>query len=305
MKVFVAGATGVVGRRAVPRLVAAGHVVTALSRSEEKDEALRAAGAEPVRSDLFDPDALVRAVAGHDAVVNLATKIPAPSRAASPSAWAENTRLRSVASRNLVDAAIASGVGRVVQESICFIYADRGDEWIDEDVPIDSPAVGAPVAAAESQAQRFTDSGSAAVVLRFGQFYAPESAHTRFMCRLARLRLPAMPGPRPAFAPTLSAEDAGDAVVAALGAPAGTYNVADDEPLTREAFNRAVADTLGVKPPLVTLSALLRLNKATAFYLRSQRVSNRRFVEATGWKPHYADARQGWAAMADELHARR
>jgi nucleoside-diphosphate-sugar epimerase len=301
MKLFVTGATGVIGRRAVPRLVASGHTVTGVARSEEKARSLRDVGAKPVQVDLFDPDALVTAVAGHDAVVNLATKIPPPSRAVIPRAWAENTRIRSVASRHLVEAATVAGVSRFLQESICFIYPDRGEEWIDEDVPLQSPAVGAPIATAEAHTQQFTDAGGIGVVLRFGQFYAPESTYTRWMCRMARLRLPAVPGPRHAYTPALSAEDAASAVVAALDAPAGTYNVADDDPLTREAFNRAVAGALGAKPPLTTGTALLRLNKATAFYLRSQRVSNRRFRRVTSWKPQFADASQGWLAMAEDL----
>src|SRR5688572_15245811 len=102
VKTFVAGATGVVGRRAVERLVAAGHDVTAVARTAEKADLVRALGARPVTVDLFDRDALVAAVAGHDVVVNLATHIPAFSQAALPGAWKENDRIRGEASRNLV-----------------------------------------------------------------------------------------------------------------------------------------------------------------------------------------------------------
>src|SRR6476646_3660014 len=109
MRVFVAGATGVLGRRAVARLVAAVHQVTGVARSPEKDALLESLGARPVRVDLFDPDARTLALAGHDAVVNVTTKIPPMAQMALTSAWNENERIRREASGNLVDAAIAAG----------------------------------------------------------------------------------------------------------------------------------------------------------------------------------------------------
>jgi len=122
MRVFVAGATGVAGRRAVARLVAAGHDVTGIARSAEKEALLASLGARSVRAGLFDPEALRNAIAGHDAVVNLATKIPTLSKMAQMSAWQENERIRREASGYLVDAAIAAGATVFVQESLAFLY---------------------------------------------------------------------------------------------------------------------------------------------------------------------------------------
>jgi nucleoside-diphosphate-sugar epimerase len=115
---------------------------------------------------------------------------------------------------------------------------------------------------------------------------------------MARLRLPALPGPKSAYAPAIAADDAATAVVAALGVPAGIWNVTDDEPLTREEFHRAMTRALGVGMPLSTGTLLLRLSANTRFYLRSQRISNERFKAATGWSPRYPDAAAGWRAMA-------
>ena len=109
MRVFVAGATGVIGRRAVSALVAAGHDVTAVVRTPAKAELVRSLGATPVEVSIFDPAALRGAVAGHDAVCNLATHIPPLTRAAEPRSWDENNRIRTDGSRNLVDAALAAG----------------------------------------------------------------------------------------------------------------------------------------------------------------------------------------------------
>src|SRR5919197_900673 len=121
MRIFVAGATGVVGQRAVPLLVEAGHEVTAVARTPEKAAWLRSVGATPVSVDLFDAAAVTEAMAGHDVVINLATSIPPASRAARRSAWAGNDRIRTVASANLAGAAIATGAGRYIQESISLI----------------------------------------------------------------------------------------------------------------------------------------------------------------------------------------
>ncbi|GLY83529.1 NAD-dependent epimerase/dehydratase family protein [Actinoallomurus iriomotensis] len=300
MRILVTGATGVIGQRVVKLLIAAGHTVTGVARTEPKAALLRDMGADPVEVDLFDPSAVRGAVAGHEAVVNLATKIPPPTQAARTSAWSETERIRREASRHLVDAALEAGAGRFVQESICFIYADRGHAWIDEDVPLDPPPLGRANEAAEAQARRFTEAGGTGVVLRFGQFYAWDSTHTRYMRRMARLRLPAIPGPKDAYASAIAADDAATAVVAALGAPAGTWNVTDDRPLTRGEFHRTLTETLGVRPPVTTGSLPLRLSRNLGFYLRSQRVSNRRFKQATGWSPRLTDAGAGWRAMVAE-----
>lgn len=303
MRLFVTGATGVLGRRVLPQLVQAGHSVTGVARSAEKAALVRDLGARPVHVDLFDPVAVRAAVDAHDVVVNLATKIPPPSRAVLTGAWAENDRLRREASRNLVNAALETGAERFVQESIAFIYPDSGDRWIDEDVPLDPPALGRASQAAEAEASRFTKAGRVGVVLRFGQFYAADAAHTLYMKAMARRRMPPLPGPGNAYGPAVAAQDAAAGVVAALDAPAGAWNVTDDEPLTRRAFNLAVAQALGVKPPHGTGSALLRLSGNTRFYLRSLRVSNRRFKAATGWSPRYPDAATGWRAMVSETPA--
>lgn len=155
MRVFVAGATGVAGKRGVARLVAAGHEVTGIARTPDRAERLRTLGATPVSVSLFDVDALRAAVNGHDAVVNLATKIPPVRSAARGSAWDENTRIREQGSKNLADAAIAAGAQVYVQESLAFLYDDHGAEWIDaESTPMSDSPFTAPVRAAEANTAR-------------------------------------------------------------------------------------------------------------------------------------------------------
>src|SRR5215207_5105755 len=111
MKIFVTGATGVIGRRVVPALVAQGHAVTAVGRTPEKRARLEAQGARAVAVDLFDRDAVGAAVRGHDAVVNLATHVPSSTLGMLlRRGWRENDRVRREGSAVLVDAAIAAGV---------------------------------------------------------------------------------------------------------------------------------------------------------------------------------------------------
>jgi nucleoside-diphosphate-sugar epimerase len=297
VRAFVAGATGVLGRRVVRLLVTAGHDVSALARSEARAVLLRGLGAEPVRVDLFDAGALRDAVAGHEVVCNLTTHIPPTMRMATPGAWAENDRVRVEASRNLVDAALAAGAHRYVQESIAFLYRDGRDEWLDESSPIDPVANLRSATVAESEAARVSASGATGVVLRFAAFYGPDCESTLDMIRLAKRRIALGAGPN-AYVSSITTDDAAAAVVASLTAPAGIYNVGDDEPVTRRQFFAALAGALGVRPPFVAPAGLAKLGGAKASILtRSQRVSNRRFVEATGWRPVSPSVREGWPVL--------
>ncbi|HEY2703934.1 MAG TPA: NAD(P)-dependent oxidoreductase [Candidatus Dormibacteraeota bacterium] len=299
MKVFVAGATGVAGRPAVRLMVGAGHRVTAAARSEERAALLRSLGATAVIVDLFDPAAVGTAVAGHEAVVNLATHIPSMARAALPGSWGENDRIRRELSRNLVDAALAAGATRYVQESVAFFYRDLGDGWIDEDTALDLPAYASSTADAEASARRFTDAGGAGVVLRFGMFYGADSGHmTADMVRLARRGVTPFMGPS-GFVSSIHTDDAGAAVVAALGMPAGVYNVVDDDPVRRAEFVATMAGALGIRTPrMAPRAAATVLGSRGAVMIRSQRVSNRRFREASGWAPRRPSVREGWPEVA-------
>ncbi|MEA3075620.1 MAG: hypothetical protein QOF60_528, partial [Actinomycetota bacterium] len=309
MKVFVAGATGVLGRRAVARMVAAGHDVTGVARTPEKAAGLRAVGVVPVAVDLFDPGAVKDAVAGHEVVCNLTTHIPPTLQAALPGAWSQNDRIRTDVSRNLVDAALAAGATRYVQESIAFLYADSGDQWLDEDSPVLPVPYVRSALVAESEAARFTAaSGGAGVVLRFGLFHGPDSDSTVETVALARRGIAAAFGSDGAYQAFVTTDDAAAAVVAALDqrVAAGVYNVVDDEPLTRSAYAAALAGAVGRPSLRLPPKAATRLGGSkTGLLGRSQRVSNRRFVTASGWRPSSPSAREAWprivAAMGEPL----
>lgn len=296
MKVFLTGGTGVIGTRAVPALVAAGHEVTAVARSGAKADLVRSMGATPVAVDLFDAAAVKAAVDGHEAVVNLATNIPPMSKAALARAWATNERLRSEASNHLVDAALATGATRFVQESIAFPYVDQGDAWIDEDTPLEHEGAFTGAADAEAAAARFTASGGTGVVLRFAQFHGPGSSHVEAFNAMARKRINPFVGDPDGYVSFVHADDAGTAAAAALDAPSGVYNVADDEPLTRREAGLAVAEALGVKPPkAVPAPVRATMPRSAKLLMKSLRISNARFKQASGWAPAHPSIRGSWA----------
>ena len=303
MKVFLTGGTGVAGRLTVPALIGAGHDVRVVCRREEAAAALRAVGAEPVTLDLFDADAVARAVVGSEAVVHLATSVPPMSKAARPKGWAMHNRLRVEATCHLVRAAQATGATRFVKESISFVYRDGGDGWITEESSLlaDLGQLGDTLTG-EGLAREFA-SGGDAVVLRFGLFYGEAGNRgTDEMLRLARLRRSTIAGAPTAYMSSIHCADVASAVTAALTVSSGVYNVVDDEPLPRGEYLRAFGDAFGIKAPKPTPAALVKLAGGSAAdgLVASQRVANRKFRDAAGWAPQYPSAREGWQAVAKE-----
>jgi nucleoside-diphosphate-sugar epimerase len=303
LRVLVAGATGVVGRRLLPLLTASGHRVTALVRAPARGEAIVQPGVTAIAADLFDRAQLAAPMRGQEAVINLATRIPSSASAMMrPGAWRANDRIRREASANLVDAALQAGVKRFVQESFAPTYPDRGAQWIDESVALAPSAYNRSLLDAERQAARFAGRGGVAVVLRFGAFYGPDAVQTRIMVKLARLGFAALPGGRDAYLSSLAHDDAASAAAAALALPGGIYNVVDDEPLTRRQFFDALAAAFGLKPPrLPPRFMTLLLGSVGETMARSARISNRKLRGSSDWAPRYPSAREGFAAIATAL----
>ncbi|MDP9371862.1 MAG: NAD-dependent epimerase/dehydratase family protein, partial [Chloroflexota bacterium] len=217
MDVFVTGATGVLGQPVVRRLVAAGHRMRALARSEANVATLRELGAEAVRADLFNVASLREAVAGSDAVLHLATRIPPTKEVLRAAAWRENDRIRREGTRNLVDAALAAGVATFIYQSVCFIYPDGGDAWLDAAAtpPAPTPHLRSTLDA-EAEVARFTATGRRGIALRMGFFYGAGAGMTRELLDLARRGIAAVFGSGGAYQPLIWVDDAAAAVVAAL-----------------------------------------------------------------------------------------
>jgi UDP-glucose 4-epimerase len=288
-EIVITGSTGVIGRRAVGELLAAGHRVTGVTRSASGRERLASLGARAIEADVFDEASLRRAFDGAHAVVNLLTHVPRADRMGDPSAWAENDRVRTEASAAIARAARAAGVQRLVQESIAFVYADGGDAWLDEDAPVAGGGMTTSALTAERNARELFDGDT--VVLRFGLFMGPDSRSTLAALDTARGGSSIAIGPPGAYRPTLWLDDAAVAIAAAVGAPAGTYNVADADPPTNAEIDAAVAAALGVP-------ALRPRAPQDGPLARSQRVSSLRLRDASGWAPRVRAGTETWSQIA-------
>jgi 2-alkyl-3-oxoalkanoate reductase len=303
VKIFLSGATGVIGKRAIPLLINAGHSVTGVARSAEKAAFLQKIGANAAEVSLFDRDALKRAIAGHDAIINVATHIPPTSRAFLNSAWKENDRVRKFGSANLVDAATATGIKIFVQESFAPMYRDHGDEWINEEWPVKPARYNLTTLDAEQSVERFTQSGGTGIALRFAYFYGPDpGGATMDMIWFVKKGWVALPGSPHAFVSSLSHDDAAAAVVSALKIESGIYNVSDEEPLRRQEFFNLLADALGVRHPKFPPRWITKFMGSIGELLgRSQRISNRKFRDASGWQPEFPSVREGWKAVVQQI----
>ena len=306
--IFVTGATGVLGRATFPQLLTSGYTVRALSRGEANDAAIRALGAEPVRANLFDPASLSAALAGADAVLHLATRIPPTSDMRHRSAWVENDRIRAEGTKNLVDAALQSGTRVFVYPSFAFVYPDSGDAWIDAaSTPVDPIDILNSTIAAEREVARFAASGEVSqrrgISLRLGGLYGSDLPSTKEELQLARRGISIFGGMPEAFTPALWIDDAASALLAALDrAPSGLYDVVDDEPVRQRQLETALAAAAGRRRLLSVPAWLMRMMAGPAgeVFTRSLRISNRRFREATGWAPAMRNAVAGMARVGSE-----
>jgi nucleoside-diphosphate-sugar epimerase len=208
MRLLITGGTGVLGRALRPLAEAAGHEFAMPGR-----EGL----------DLFDPSAVAGAVRDVDGAMHLATRIRSPEQISDPDAWRENDRLRTDASRILVDAAIAAGAAVYVQPTVTFVYPSNGP--VSEDTPVREvlPILRSALVA-EQQTERFARAGGRGI-LRFGLLDGPGTGNDQ---------------PIGDFGATLHVSDAGRALLSALALPSGTYNVCrDGERVSNERFTKA------------------------------------------------------------------
>jgi 2-alkyl-3-oxoalkanoate reductase len=307
VKVFVAGATGVIGRRLVPMLVERGHEVTAMTRSPEKADEVRVMGATPVIRDVFDAEGLRAdvAAAAPDVVVHELTDLPAdvdPRKAAEQ--LEGNDRIREEGTRNLVEAARAAGARRIVAQSIAFVYEMGGDALRTEDDPLFD---GAPfpwsrsVRAVHALEDLVTKTdGLEGIALRYGFFYGPGSSYARgghWAREVQRRRFPIVGKGSGVFS-FIHVEDAAAATVAAVeGGRQGIYNVVDDEPAPLREWLPVYAEAVGAKKPMRVPRFIARLVAGaytTQMATELSGASNARAKAELGWQPRYASWRQGF-----------
>jgi nucleoside-diphosphate-sugar epimerase len=307
MKVFIAGASGAIGRPLVRQLVAAGHEVTGMTRREERAAEIRAAGASAVVCDVFDADALKAAVAGAapEVVVHLLTALPPRlDYKAKQDPLAPTNRVRTEGTRNLLAAAKAAGARRIVAESVAFFYKPEA-EWVKgEGEPLNLDAPGnfgtAAAALADLERQVAEAEGIEGVVLRYGWLYGTGTFFDRDGSQTEdalKRRLPIVGKGEGTFS-FLHVEDAAAATLAALdrGAP-GTYNVVDDEPAPMHEWVPVFCAAVGARKPFrvpVWIARLVAGAAAVASATQLRGANNAKAKRELGWQPGYPSWREGF-----------
>jgi len=279
MKVAVIGATGVLGRNIVPRLLANGHEVRAVVRRRDAIPRFAAIGAETASADIFDTGALTAALAACDAAINVATAVPRPG---DPSQWEQNTKVRVDGTRSFLAAAAAAGTTRLLHQSIAMINKSDGGAWVDETSPYYATPHTRSAVDLETLA-RASDLDWR--IVRAALFYGAGTGFDDFWRRRARDGTLQVPGDGDGYLSLIHISDAAAAIVAALEAPGGQqiYLASDDEPVTYNAFYGYLSTLEGGDAPA---------NGGPAF-LPSFRVRNDK-LRGLGWTPHFPNFRCGF-----------
>ncbi|HKD89202.1 MAG TPA: NAD(P)-dependent oxidoreductase [Streptosporangiaceae bacterium] len=305
MRVFVTGATGALGRHLVPGLVAAGHEVTATTRTPSKAGRLREAGAEPVVVDGLDREAVIAAVraASPEVIVHEMTALAGMRSFRNPDKlFSATNELRTRGTDNLLAAAAEAGTRRVIAQSYAGAGPDEGPGPVktEEDPPRWRPIRSAMQGPAAMAHVEMTVPAQAleGVVLRYGGFYGPGTGD--FLVEAVRKRQVPVIGGGTGIWSFIEITDAAAATVAAVvcGAP-GIYNVVDDDPAPVAEWLPYLAEVLGAKPPLRVPAWLGRLlaGEFVAIQMTSSRgYSNEKAKKELGWEPRYASWREGFRA---------
>jgi 2-alkyl-3-oxoalkanoate reductase len=316
MKVFVAGATGVLGRQLVPQLVARGHEVVGMTRSSSKRDLVRSLGARPVVADALDPDAVAQAVASAEpeVIVHQLTALSGPMSLREArhlersSAFIMTNRLRTEGTDHLLAAGRAVGARRFVAQSFAaWRWARTGGPVQTETDPLDPnpPAALRTVQAGYLYLERAvtTIEWGEGLVLRYGGFYGPGTsislAPGAVMAAPIRKRRFPIVGDGGGVFSHVHIEDAAAATAVAVerGRP-GIYNVVDDEPAPVREWLPVLASALDAKPPRRVPRWLGRLaagEVATVMMTDVRGASNAKAKRELGWQPRYASWRQGFA----------
>jgi nucleoside-diphosphate-sugar epimerase len=312
MKVFVAGATGAIGRPLVDQFVRRGHEVVASTRTPAKADTLRAAGAEPVVLDVLDRDAVMAAVmrAEPDAVIHQATALGAMNDFRHiEREFAQTNRLRTEGTDHLLEAARAAGAGRFVAQSFAGWPAARRGGWVKtEEDPFDDhpPAQMRSILAAIMRLEAVVTQaeGIAGVALRYGGFYGPGTGLAPGGSQWAEVRKRRFPivGEGRGVWSFIHIEDAAEAtVLAAEQGARGVYNIVDDDPAPVAAWLPALAEAVGAKPPRrvpVWLGRLLAGDHAVSMMNEIRGASNAKARAQLGWAPRTPSWRVGFPALA-------
>ena len=309
MRIFVAGATGAMGKQLVPRLVTAGHQVTGMTRTEAKQNALRALGAEPVIADALDPEQVadVVAQAQPDVIVHQLTAIATLDLRHFDRDFALTNRLRTEGTDHLLSAGRAVGVERFIAQSYTsWPYARTGGAVKGEDDPLDpTPAreMRESLAAIRHLEAAVTGADwTEGIVLRYGGFYGPGTSMSPGGEQLEMIRKRKFPvvGNGQGMWSFVHIADAAEATVLAVEhGQRGIYNVVDDEPAPVAEWLPAMAESIGAPRPWHVprfVGRLLAGEAGAVMMTETRGASNVKAKRELGWEPRHPSWRAGIAA---------
>ena len=297
MKVFIAGASGVLGRRLIQQFAARGHSVVGQVRSAKAEGVVRAVGGEPRHADLFDAESLARAADGCDTVIHSATAIPTKTKT-TPADWAMNDHIRRKGTRCLTEAAAKIGAKAYLQQSSAWVARPKDESPFNEDSPaVPDPAIQSAIDAEAIAREAGSADGFTVAILRGGFFYDSESAHTRMLADGLRKRQMPIIGTGDAVWAMIHTDDAANAYLTAAEQPRnGVWHVVDNELVTVRAFLGEFAARLGARPPRrvpVWLAKWLAGEQAVRYFTKSNRTTNARLRRDFAWTPRYPTYREG------------
>ncbi len=317
MRVFVAGATGAIGKQLLPRLVAAGHEVVGMTRSESKRALLRELGAEPVVADALDPDQVADAVARArpEVIVHQLTSIPVLDMRHFDRAFALTNRLRTEGMDYLLSAGHAMGVRRfVAQSAVYFIYARTGGPVKTEEDPLDpTPVRDLRQSQAAIRHLEYAVLGAEwteGVVLRYGAFYGPGTSLAPGGEQFELVRQHKFPvvGNGGGVWSFVHIADAAEATMAAIEhGRRGIYNIVDDDPAPVAEWLPGLAETLGAKKPMRVprfVGQLFAGQAGVVMMTEIRGASNAKAKRELAWRPAHPSWREGFASVAAEAGER-
>lgn len=314
MRIFVTGATGVLGKRVVQKLLAEGHQITALCRSVNNYQTLERQGIRPVWGNIYDVKEMKSITVGQEVVIHLASSVPVNNQKLTSSDWLANDLLREKGADLLAQAAIANGAKLFVIPGVMLAYGDHSGKPVKETTPLATklPAdLQSAVRMEELVQTHIRKSGLPGVVLRMGMVYAEDSRHTLTMIDQLHNQEATIIGKGDTYWNMIHADDAANALVQTVkhyGIHIGeTYNICDGTPVKAKEYIEHLAKVTGAPAPKLmrSLPAWFRLGKDSVKAVQlSFQAKNEKAVQKLKWRPIYANYKDGLAEIASKLAVR-
>lgn len=308
MKIFIAGGTGVLGRRLVPQLIQDNHEVSVLARSQENVKQIKAMHAKPVKTSLFQVNDLITKTTKEEVFIHIATSIPKNNKS-KPVDWEMNERIRLEGTKNLIQAALNADCKLYIQQSATFGYGHHGEKILDEGHDLEIPVQTAIEISDDYRkilddvkrmedlvTNAYAEKRLPSIILRFGWFYSYDSTNIRDivegnMAHVFR---------KDPYISIISVDDAVRAIIAAIDEHEGNlgeiFNVVDDSDTTWREFINYGADFADNRKPMAVPAFLVKLlynEYALNFLLTSTRVSNDKIKNKIGWELVFPTYREG------------